>query len=225
MDTRNEKNTTRKRMWLTIIGLAVLSGAGIWVWKDILEDRFIPKRFGVVEHGRIYRSGQLSVSLVKNVLAEHNIKLIVDLNSREPDNPDQQAEIDAAVELKIRILRFPLGGKGTGDINKYARAITAICEAEKNNTPVLVHCAAGTQRTGGIVAAYRLLVQKKDLNFVIRELKHYGWRPKRNPALLPYLNDNMAELASLLKQADVIDQIPQPLPVLTETGRTKSPKN
>ncbi len=212
MTTQNKTNT--KRIWLLVIGLMAVVGAGIWVWEDVIEDRLIPKRFGVVEQGRIYRSGQLSAALVKKVLVEHNIKVIVDLNSRQPDNPDQQAETQAADELNIRLLRFPLGGKGTGDINEYAGAITAISQAEKNKLPVLIHCAAGTQRTGGVIAAYRLFVQKKKPDLVISELKRYGWDPKDNPMLLPYLNNNMADLAILLKQSGVIDEIPQPLPQL-----------
>jgi protein tyrosine phosphatase len=112
-------------------------------------------------------------------------------------------------------MRFPLGGKGTGDVNEYARAIAAIADAQKNHLPVLVHCATGAQRTGGIIAAYRLLVQQKDPAFVVSEMKRYDWNAKDNPALLPYLNSNMAEMAKLLKEAGVINEIPSPLPQLS----------
>jgi predicted protein tyrosine phosphatase len=111
---------------------------------------------------------------------------------------------------------LPLGGNGTGNINHYAQAVIAIVEADRKSKPVLVHCVAGTQRTGGVIAAYRLLVQKKDPAFVIDEMKRYGFRPKSNPALLPYINGNMAELSLLLKQAGAIDEIPNPLPQLPQ---------
>ena len=205
-----------KRRRLLFAGLAVLVAAGILCWTSVLKDRIIPKRFGVVERQRIYRCGQLSAPLVKKVLAEHNIRVIVDLTSDDPNNADQQAEEKAAAELNIKTLRFPLGGNGTGDVNEYAGAVIAIADAQKNNLPVLVHCAAGAQRTGGVIAVYRLLVQKKDPAFVIGEMKRYGWNPKSNPALLPFLNSNMAELARLLKQAGVIDKIPEPLPELPQ---------
>jgi protein tyrosine/serine phosphatase len=109
-----------------------------------------------------------------------------------------------------------LRGNGTGDVNQYALAVVAIADAEKKLLPVMVHCAAGAQRTGGVIAVYRLLVQKKDPDLVISEMKHYGWRPQSNPALLPFLNNNMAELARLLKQAGIIEDIPLPIPKLPQ---------
>jgi hypothetical protein len=49
---------------------------------------------------------------------------------------------------------------------------------------------------------------------VIQELRRHGWKPKRNPNLLPYLNENLARLAATLHDQGVIDEIPDPLPVL-----------
>jgi protein tyrosine/serine phosphatase len=209
---QNRSHTGYRRKWLLAAGLVLLVAGSIWGWTSVIRDRVIPKRFGVVEQGRIYRSGQLSAALIKKVLAEHNIRVIVDLTTNEANNPDQQVEEKAAAGLNIKILRFPLRGNGTGDVNCYVGAVTAIANAEKENLPVLVHCAAGTQRTGGVIAVYRLLVQKKDPAFVISEMKRYDWSPKGNPDLPLYLNSNMAHLAEMLKQAGVIEEIPAVIP-------------
>ena len=45
-------------------------------------------------------------------------------------------------------------------------------------------------------------------------LQRYGWKPKHDTRLLTYLNGNMGELAALLKQMNVIDDVPDPLPQL-----------
>jgi protein tyrosine phosphatase len=192
----------------------LLIGGGIWVWEGIIKDRVIPKRFGVVQEGQIYRSGCLSAALVKKVLKKYNIKVIIDLTVDSPDNHDQKAEKQAAAELGIERLTFPLRGNGTGDIKNYARAIASIVKAKQERKPVLVHCAAGTQRTGGVIAAYRLLVEQKDISFIYAELMRYDWDPKDDTALLKYLNSHMAELATLLKQMLIINEIPDPLPAL-----------
>ena len=142
-------------VWLAVL----LVGGGIWLWEDVIEDRVIPKRFGVVKEGRIYRSGQLSASLIKRTLVKYKIGVIVSL-SGDSDDVDKNAERQAAAELGIERLVFPLGGNGTGDINNYAEAIAAICEAQEKGNPVLVLCAAGAQRPGGVVATYRLLVEE-----------------------------------------------------------------
>jgi protein tyrosine phosphatase (PTP) superfamily phosphohydrolase (DUF442 family) len=212
--SQNQSHTGCRRRWLPVAGLTVLIAGGIWGWTSILKDRVIPKRFGVVEQGRIYRSGQLSAALVKKVLVKYNIRVIVDLTSDNPKDADQQAEKAAVAELGIKVVRLPLKGDGTGDINKYARAIAEIVEAGKKGKPVLVHCAAGAQRTGGIIAAYRLLVEKKDPSFVIDELARYGWKSKHDTQLLTWLNGNMGELAALLKQMNVINEVPDPPPQL-----------
>jgi protein-tyrosine phosphatase len=212
-DSKAYSTTGRRRV--IVAGLLIVTGLAICAWFGIIRYHVIPKRFGVVEQGRIYRSGQISATLVKKILTKYNIRVIVDLTSDDPKNQDQQAEKKAAAELNIKVLRFPMNGKGTGDVNDYASAVAAIANAEKQNLPVLVHCAAGAQRTGGVIAMFRLLVQKKDPAFVISEMKHYGWNAKDNPDLLPYLDGNMALLAEMLKQAGVINEAPSPLPKLS----------
>lgn len=199
-----------RSVWLVVL----LVVGTVWVWEDVVKDRVLPKRFGVVKEGQIYRSGQISSSLVKKTLVKYNIGVIVSLGDSS-DNVDTNAEKQVAAELCIERLVFPLSGNGTGDINNYAKAIAAICEAQKKRKPVLVHCAAGAQRTGGVIAAYQLLVEKKDVSFVLHEMICYGWNPKRNTYLLPYLNSHIEELAMLLKHMGVIEDVPAPLPQMS----------
>lgn len=221
LSQRRKPIFTRSRLRSVCLTI-LLMGGGIWVWEDVIKYRVIPKRFGVVQEGQVYRSGRLSAALVRRILVKYNIRLIVDLTGNSPDNHDQKAEKQAAAELGIERLTFPLRGNGTGDINNYARAIAAIVKAKQERKPVLVHCAAGAQRTGGVIAAYRLLVEQKDPSFIHTELMLFDWDPKNDTDLLTYLNSHMAELAMLLKQMGVIDEIPEPLPVLGPSLTSRS---
>ena len=169
--------------WLFVALPAIVIGLAAWVWFSSSNTALSPKRFGVVVPGHIYRSGQISASLIKKTLIKYNIRVIVDLTSADPNNPDKQAEKQAADELNINVLRFTMSGNGTGDINDYANAVIAIANAEKQNLPVLVHCTAGAQRTGGVIAAYRLLVQKTDPNIVENEIEKYGCAIDDRPVL------------------------------------------
>jgi protein tyrosine phosphatase (PTP) superfamily phosphohydrolase (DUF442 family) len=197
--------------------LCLIGGFGLW--EGLLKDDFIPKRFGVVEDGKIYRSGQLSRWLVERTLLKYNIKVIVNLTGDSTNTADKDEEKEAAEKLGIERYYFFLGGDGTGDVNDYAKAIAAICQSKEKGKPVLVHCAAGTQRAGGIIAAYRLLIEQKDVPYVVNEMMSYDWSPEKNPYLLPYLNGNMEKLAFLLNQMGVIDKIPNPVPQIVITGR------
>ena len=186
----------------------------MWFWDGVVKGRLIPKRWAAVEGHSIYRSGQLSAALVKRTLSSRGIKVIVALTFEDPQDKDQAAEVKAASELGIELLRFPLRGDGTGDVNNYAGALAVLIQAERQGKPVLVHCAAGAQRTGGTIAFYQLLVNKKPPAAVIQELRHHGWNPKRNPNLLPYLNENLAKIATILHDKGLLDAIPDPLPIL-----------
>jgi hypothetical protein len=207
----------RKHIYAILLGMVVFGG-GVWLWQGLVKDWVVPKRFGVVCDGEVYRSGRLSTLLVKKTLAKHRIAVIVDLTGDSPDSSEQQAEKQAARELGIERLSYPLKGDGTGDINNYARAVAAIVKARQEHKPVLVHCAAGAQRTGGVIAAYQLLVEGRDPQAVCREMTHYGWDPQRNAVLSTYLNDHMAELAGLLQQMGVIPAPPHPIPQLNCGG-------
>jgi protein tyrosine/serine phosphatase len=193
---------------------ALIIGLVVWGWFGFAKDRVIPKKFGVVVPEHIYRSGQISSSLIRKILEKYNIRVIIDLTPFDSKNRDKLAEKKAADELKVKILRFPMNGNGTGDINDYASAVISIVDAEKNDLPVLVHCVAGSARTGGVIATYRLLVQKTPPNIVEDELEKYGCHIDEKPVMRAFLNDNMAELAVLLRKAGVIDEIPSPLPQL-----------
>lgn len=197
-------------------GLAVLVViAGILTgWELVLKDRLATKHWGVVEQGLIYRSGRLPLDRAQATLANHHIRVLIDLTENNHGNRFQLRERAAAMALGIDYHNFPLIGDGTGDITNYANAIAVMHQARCEGKPVLVHCAAGAQRTGGVVAAYRILVERKSPDEARAELKRYGWKPGKDQILLNYLNRNMAKLAELLCAMRVIETIPEPLPVL-----------
>jgi protein tyrosine phosphatase (PTP) superfamily phosphohydrolase (DUF442 family) len=220
MDTANEAPTgdsaPRKPGLRTVllIGLLVaVVGGAIWLWEDVVEDRVIPKRWGVVEQGAVYRSGQLSGALVERTFRDNGIEVVVSLRPDEPGNKDHEAERRAVEDLGIEWLVFPLRGDGTGDVVNYAKAVAAMVEAKRQGKPVVVHCAAGTYRAGGVVAAYRLLVEGADPADVYAEMLDYDYDPDdENPPA--YLNEHMGEIAALLVEMGAIEKVPDPLPVL-----------
>ncbi len=195
---------------LSIAAVAVVAIVlGAWY-----QNGWAPKRWGVVEPGLIYRSGQITSRRVRDVLAQNQIRVVVDLTGDDPTNPDQPAERAAIASLGIEVAKCPLLGDGTGDIESYASAIAKIASARKARQPVLVHCSAGAQRTGGVVAAYRILVEKKSPRQAWVELQQFGWSPRKDRVLVDYLNAHFEELARRLVDRGVIAAAPQPVPKL-----------
>jgi hypothetical protein len=202
-------------MWIAVgIILLALVLTGVLFWHGALKDRLIPKRWGVVEDGLIYRSGWLPPALLKTMLLRQHILRIVDLTLADPSDAAQQAEKQIAVELGVEYLNYPLYGSGVGEVWNYAHAIAVMAHAKKDGKPALVHCFAGTQRTGGVVAAYRLLIEKRPSGEAYAELIRYGWNPEKDQVLLSFLNSRMGELAERLLEMRLIDAVPDPLPVI-----------
>jgi len=202
--------------FVTVISLMLTTVAlGYYQWQTRLKNRVLLKRFGVVEERKIYRSGQISKNYIEKTLKEYRIQAIIDLNGYEYFNEDQEHELAVAWKLKIPVNRFSLAGDGTGDIHFYAQALAALRDYLKLGKPVLIHCAAGSQRTGTAVAFFRLLVQQKSPEIVMDEMLQYNWQRGDDSVSFHYINDNMQKLAELLQQTHVIDEIPNPLPQLT----------
>lgn len=192
--------------------IVVLIGAA---YKEFLHYQIFPKRFGIVEPGQIYRSGQIHPALIEKVLADYDIDVVVDLQYWE-EIPGILAEKEAVTSLGIEQSRFPLNGDGTGDIESYALAIARIQEAVDEGEPVLVHCAAGSQRTGGVVAAYRTLVQGQTVDQAIAEMERYDWDPEDDRILLEYLDENLETLVTRLVELGVLAEVPQTLPSFSQ---------
>lgn len=181
------------------------------VFDHLIKDRLLPKRWGEVEPGLVYRAGQIHPGLVATTLQENGIEKIIDLQYWE-EKPGLLAERDAAFELQIEIERFPLNGNGTGDVQNYVRAILALHQAKTEGIPVLVHCAAGSQRTGGVMAAYQTLVHGLSAYDAVAEMESFDWDPAKDQILLDYLNEHIAYIAEQLVLGGVIGQVPTPLP-------------
>jgi hypothetical protein len=208
-----QATSTRVQKIARIVGWTLLVTILIgYTWKEHIEDRIIPKRWGVVEQASIYRSGQLHPALIERVLVENEIEVIVDLNGKRMGKTNHEAEDSIALQLGIDKKRYPLNGNGTGDIEQYALAIKAISNAVNSNKPVLVHCSAGSQRTGGVLAMYRVLVQKRAVGPVLEEMERYDWDPIKDQVLLVYLDQNIETLATRLKSMSVIEEAPSTYP-------------
>lgn len=209
----------RSRLAIVIAGLLVVAIGLFIAWESWGKKTLIPRKFGVVEPGSIYRSGQISRFRIEDTLKEHKIGTVVFLSEdkdlvQDVSRPDVKAERETCQNLGITRYNFPLNGDGTGDIVQYANAVEAMVKSQQQFKPVLVHCHTGSQRTGAAVAFYRLLVQKKKPAEVYAELTYWEHDPGENAKLIPYVNDNLATLAQMLKERGVIDEVPAELPKL-----------
>lgn len=206
----------RRRRWV-VVGVVVLVlavvGGGIAWWLDKGRHYFFPKNWGVVEQGRIYRSGRIYGGIVEDALKDHGIKVVVDLAAGEPDDPDAVAEAQAVKRLGIRKVDLEsLGGRGTGDVGDYVTALDEIVKARDAGEPVLVHCAGGSERTGGVIAVYRMLFDGWSGPRAWDEYASYRMKPPDRRDLPDYVNENLPVIVERLRALGVPVEPPDPLP-------------
>ncbi|MCI0364582.1 MAG: dual specificity protein phosphatase family protein [Phycisphaerales bacterium] len=204
---------SKKLLNWVILGVIVLGIGGGITWAKVVKRHVFPRHWEVVEQGMIYRSGELSTTLVEKTWRQHNIKTVINLHGDVEGERAHQAAAEAAEALGINRLFFPLNGDGVGKISSYVGAIEAIVESRRNNKPCVVHCVAGTYRTGGVIACYRVLVDGWSGQAAYEEMVDEGVKPRPDTPVIAFLNKNIGEIARRLVKAGVIEKAPDPLPV------------
>lgn len=141
-----------------VAGAAVL---GVFVGHILAQHNF-----HVVSAGLIYRSAQLDVAGLTQVVQEHGIKSI--LNLRGVDGADwYNAETNRSQQLGVAHFDFPLeAGRELKD-EEMDQILAMIDSAPK---PMLIHCKSGADRTGLVGALYLYSLEGKSSALAGREL-------------------------------------------------------
>jgi tyrosine-protein phosphatase SIW14 len=121
--------------------------------KEITELPFIPNFHQVDDH--IYRGGQPPTEAWRG-LAALGVKIVIDL--RREDEHSTAAEAQAVAALGMNYFNVPMKGVVPPADEQVAKVL-ALLNSRKR---VFVHCKHGSDRTGVVIACYRIA--------------HDGWR-------------------------------------------------
>jgi protein tyrosine/serine phosphatase len=135
------------------------------------------RNFRAVREGVLYRSGQMSVAGLSRIVHDYGIRTVVNL--RDGKTPADQAEEAFCNREEIRFVRLePAGwGDGAGSAAPAEENVRAFCKvmADPANYPVLIHCFAGTHRTGAYCAVYRMEFEHWDNARALAEIRACGY--------------------------------------------------
>ncbi|MEM7629629.1 MAG: tyrosine-protein phosphatase [Planctomycetota bacterium] len=161
--------------------IVLLIVGGVFAVRDWIIPNIWPKNFGVVVEGALYRSGELTPTATRKVINERGIRTIVDFGAHELGSYEETRAQAIADAMGVRRVRLALFGDAQGDPNRYTEALKIM--TDPGAQPVLVHCAAGAQRTGCAVALYRQIVEGVSLEDAYDEANTYRLDPSDNPHL------------------------------------------
>lgn len=135
------------------------------------------RNFRVVESGVLYRSGQLSVPRLRQIVSQYGIKTIISLRDGESDR--DQAEEEWTHVRGFRFERIPYRSwapDATGEVPAEIgiKEFRAVMD-DPANYPVLVHCFAGIHRTGAMCAVFRMDYQGWTNAQALAEMRLMGY--------------------------------------------------
>lgn len=134
--------------------------------------------FGVVYPDKLYRSKAPSRDFLEYVRDIYGVKVVIDLRSpsSEREAPRILREREWAEELGLKFISIP---EVTYETALLIRDLIG-------DEPILIHCQAGRDRTGGIVA-YQRYFDGWSYRDVRKELKKFGHKPRENIEYHKYL--------------------------------------
>ena len=137
----------------------------------VAAPRGVPTQQGINNFGKVsdnlYRGAQPDAAVMTN-LSKLGIKTIINL--REPDK-SWEAEIEQARAHGILFTNIPFKGLGSPNPEQVRKALAAI---EALPSPIFIHCQHGCDRTGTIVACYRIQHDKWSTDAALKEAELYG---------------------------------------------------
>jgi len=178
---------------LLTCGLTLAAAARDTNWAAKVEQRGLPNLHRVTDH--IYRCAQPTAAGMRNA-EKMGIKTVISLRAFHTDRD----EIDSA-KMKRERISFNTWHPEEEDVLEFLKLVT-----NTNGGPYLVHCLHGADRTGTMIAIYRMAVQGWAKEEAIKEMTkgdfgyHTVWRN-----LIKYLN--ALDIEALRKKAGLGDPI------------------
>jgi tyrosine-protein phosphatase SIW14 len=140
----------------------VAAGAG----SQESQEKVLPNFHEVNEH--LYRSAQ-PLSGGMRLLAAKGIKTIINLRGEDEGTRSEEQDARAA---GLRYFNVPMEGLSRPTDAQVEKVLALINDSQ--NWPVLVHCNHGKDRTGTIIACYRISHDGWTSEKAKAEAKHYG---------------------------------------------------
>jgi tyrosine-protein phosphatase SIW14 len=125
------------------------------------------RNFGEV-NDRLYRGGEPTQRALEELAALH-VALVIDLRERDGQTGMEQQMAEA---LKMKYVNVPFHGYGAPGDDQMRRVLWLLMNGDTQK--IFVHCRRGKDRTGTVVACYRIQHDGWDNRKALTEAQKYG---------------------------------------------------
>ena len=157
----------KRHVRVSVVGMALIA----MVVFCVAGDRGLPAQNGILNFGRVnehlYRGAEPNSAAVAS-LSKLGIKTIIDLRKGREVRVGEEAD---AASAGIIYTNIPLGGLGRPTEEDMDRILSVI---EAAPGPVFVHCEHGCDRTGTVIACYRMRHEHLSAAEAQKEADLYG---------------------------------------------------
>ena len=159
----------------TVCSLLAVAGAAVTPPVVMSWQMKHTRHFAAVRAGVLYRSGQPTVAGLTRILHDHHIRTIICLRE-ESESTRAEAVWCARNEVQFHRItpRNWDGPPGNAAVDEPLRQVLDILRDPANH-PVLIHCLAGTHRTGGYVAVWRMEAEGWANEEALAEMRSMGY--------------------------------------------------
>lgn len=137
----------------------------------------VQRNFHVVAPG-VWRSAQPNSESLRK-MKSYGLKTLVNLRL---DGEAEPWENKLAGELGIRYYSFPFSGAQVVPAKTVDDVLSILSDPKQQ--PVLIHCGAGKDRTGMLIAAYRITKAGWPFRDIYQEMRMYGYDEIQFPEML-----------------------------------------
>lgn len=150
---------------------------------------------GIHNAGRInqhlYRGSQPSLTELSQ-LKKLGVTTIIDLRAESPQTADE--ERTRVESLGMRFVRIPIGGFCNPTNSDLLRFFQIFRDSPSQT--VFVHCEFGKDRTGVMIAAYRIAFEQWSPEQAFSEMMQFGFNRIWHPSMITFVRNLPARLQS-----------------------------
>ncbi len=144
-----------------------------------------------------------------SALHEMGVSIVVDFRDERDQIASEQSQVEA---MGMKFVSIPWSGHDeprSAQVAQFLDLVHANPQAK-----IFVHCKAGKDRTGVMVAAYRIAVERKPLSDAVAEMHQY----KYHATFLPHLERYVRTLPGLLESEKVFSAYAPTAPPIAPPG-------